>query len=118
MRSVNVQARSDRASLVTALVSLTAVNRRPTTRHFLEGLSGDELRYIAAYLGARILDPTLNPVASRDLTAECIERFQRAAACRASHRNIEHKMIVLLEYLTMSELKTAPNAFAAGRGSA
>ncbi len=76
------------------------------------------MRYIAAYLGARILDPTLSPAASRNLTAECIERFQRAAACRAPHRNVEHKMILLLEYLTMSELKTAPHAFAAGRGSA
>lgn len=126
LSKAQVRSRNDRASLINALCSLTAISRKRTTRDFLEGLSRDELGYIANYLGARVLDPRLAPAKNRAVAAERIQRFQRASTslgCEAPWDSIpaldsSHKMIILLEYLTLSELRTSPKAFATARGAA
>ena len=107
--------------------------RRDTTRRFLEGLSTDELEYIAEYLGCRLLDPQSEAVHwDRNGLAVDVERFQfsrrthRAALASAAGgtqvavRNgadVAHKMILLLEYLSLSELGEGPVAWS-GQGSA
>ena len=96
-------------------------------RRFLEGLSTDELEYIAEYLGCRLLDPPVDALHSdRDGLAVDVERFQfsrrghPAAIARTmggtqvavrSGADVAHKMILLLEYLTMSELGKRPVAW-------
>ena len=69
--------RRERASLVTAISSMSTSGRREAARRFLEGLSADELQYIAAYFGARLLEPGPNGSAqSRDEMAHQIERYE------------------------------------------
>ena len=114
MRPVPAQTIRDRHSLVTALTALTAPPRRTCARSFLEGLSRDELSYIADFLGARTLDPTLRSCADRQLTARCIEKFHQAAA--QTSPDSSHKMILLLEYLALVELH--PKSFATHGGNA
>ncbi len=114
MSQVNVTTSLDRMTLVDALSDLSRERRKPMTRSFLEGLSGDELRYIADFFGAKVLDPDLNPGATRAAAAMCVERFQQgysgdfAPACC-------HKMILLLEFLSLSCL---PGTFATRGGRA
>lgn len=107
--------------------------RRDSMQRFLEGLSTDELQYIAEYLGCRLLDPQTEAVHwDRNGLAVDVERFQfsrrppRAAIASAAGgtqvavRNgadIAHKMILLLEYLSLSELGEGPVAWS-GQGSA
>ena len=107
--------------------------RRDSTRRFLEGLSTDELEYIAEYLGCRLLDPQSEAVhCDRNDLALDVERFQFS---RCAHRpaltstaggtqvavrkgtDIAHQMILLLEYLSLSELGEGPVAWS-GQGSA
>lgn len=93
--------------------------RRSSMRRFLEGLSTDELEYIAEYLGCRLLEPQIDALHSdRNGLAVDVERFQfsrrrPAAIARTmgaapvavrSGADVAHKMILLLEYLSMSEL--------------
>ena len=96
--------------------------RRDHTRRFLEGLSTDELEYIAEYLGSRLLDPTNDLHGDRNDLAVDVERFQfsRPSRCldvrvgQIAMRNgadVAHKMILLLEYLSLSELGEGPVAW-------
>jgi hypothetical protein len=107
--------------------------RRDSMRRFLEGLSTDELEYIAEYLGCRLLDPQSEAVhCDRNGLAVDVERFQfsrrahRAALASTaggtqvavrSGADVAHKMILLLEYLSLSELGEGPVAWS-GQGSA
>lgn len=106
--------------------------RRDSMRRFLEGLSTDELQYIAEYLGCRLLDPQTEAIhCDRNGLAVDVERFQfsrrprRAAIAAAggtqvavrNGADIAHKMILLLEYLSLSELGEGPVAWS-GQGSA
>lgn len=105
-----------------------AVNaRRDSMRRFLEGLSTDELEYIAEYIGCRVLDPHADSLHSdRNGLALDVERFQfsrhthpaaisaavgRTQVAVRSGADIAHKMILLLEYLSMSELGDGPVAW-------
>jgi hypothetical protein len=85
-------------------------------RRFLTGLSSDELQFIAAHLGFRILDPlgtrprpwTVPP--PRTVPDGC------ADAPTPAHRShdLEHKMILLLEFLGRSGMRHGlPRAAAA-----
>jgi hypothetical protein len=67
----------------------------------VEGLSSDELEFIAEFLGACLLDLAGQHCASRAQWAEVITRYQQAlAGCRSRRpADQEHKMILLLEYL-------------------
>ena len=90
-----------RSALVAALISCTDSPRKPEARRFLEGLSADELQFIAGFFGACVLDATGKPCNSRHQWAERIARYRQACAgcpvCRSADE--EHKMILLLEFL-------------------
>ncbi len=109
---------TERNTLVEALTSMSRLARRASAKEFLEGLSTDELQYIAAYFGTRTLDPAMGDrFATRGRRAREIQRYERGKAEKlpyfsTKHRSrngakraaaVSHKMIVLLEFLTVSE---------------
>jgi hypothetical protein len=96
--------------LVRALCSCVGDERRRKARRFLQGLSGDELQYIAEFIGSCILEAEEGPVCASGHLAEDVaafERSRRAARARPKGRrhtpaflpDEDHKMILLLEYL-------------------
>ena len=105
---------------------------RETTRCFLEGLSTDELQYIAAFLGACVLDPALgDPDASRDCMAKLITQYEwnrrpyrmpcvkaSSAAQLDTDTDVAHKMILLLEYLSLNRTLREPAAWSVESGTA
>jgi hypothetical protein len=107
----------ERATLVKALSTVAVTDRRRMLRRFLEGLSTEELRYIASYLGACLIESTLHTrAASRAEIAwgilqyeECrvkrddMPRWSRAGGVLPN--DLEHKMILLLEYLNSCQNK-------------
>lgn len=103
-----------RPTLVTALSAVVDKPLQPRARHFLSGLSCDELQFIAEYVGSCILDSAFVCGCSREQLAARIAAFQQArqaetAACSADQ---EHKMILLLEFLcrTGAQQFSMPNA--------
>ena len=100
-----------RSVLVAALASCTDGPFKLRARRFLDGLSRDELQFIAEYLGASILDST-EPCASRPELAKRIAEFQRCRCGepRPSSPDQDHKTILLLEFLCRSGLWKAPVA--------
>lgn len=103
-----------RIALMTALAACADQSRRFWARRFLTGLSADEMQFIAEYLGASILDPGLWAVTSqppsRAQLAERIEEFQNGrleqpgSDRHAPSPDEEHKMILLLEYLSRAAI--------------
>ena len=104
-----------RTALLTALVACADESRRLWARRFLTGLSADEMEFIADFLGASILEPARQSAVqkppSRNELAERIEEFQWTRFARSvpasdrpcrplPSRDTEHKMILLLEYLS------------------
>ena len=94
---------SERVTLVKALSVVSLTDRR-MARRFLEGLSTEELRYIASYLGACMLESAFrSETMSRDQMAGDILQYE---CCRRAYfgccdaGDVEHKMILLLEYLS------------------
>lgn len=79
-----------RSVLVTALLACSDSSLKIKARRFLQGLSSDELQFIAEYLGACILEST----------APC----QGSAGYCPETPDQDHKMILLLEYLRRSGL--------------
>jgi hypothetical protein len=76
-------------------------------------LSADEMQFIADFLGASILDPAAAPrCLSRAELARSIERFALSVSPHAGSADAEHKMILLLEYLSRCAL---PSMAAAAR---
>lgn len=104
---------AERVSLVRALSTVALTERRRTARRFLQGLSTVELRYIASYLGACLLESALHsrPASSRDQMAwdilqyECCRRGSPLE--RGCGDDTEHKMILLLEYLSCCQCAEA-----------
>lgn len=120
---------TEKFALVEALACMTNFDRRETARRFLEGLSTDELQYIAAFLGARLLDPALGiSEASRDCLARLIAQYEwnrrpyRMAKSddesNAAHPDVAHKMILLLEYLSIGRAAHQPTAWTVESGTA
>jgi hypothetical protein len=103
---------------MTALVACADQSRRLWARRFLTGLSADEMQFIAEFLGASILDPGLGAAtpgqSSRADLAERIEEFrcsrleQPWSRPQAPSADEEHKMILLLEYLSRAALPHIP----------
>ncbi len=98
-----------RTTLVTALSECVEERRRRLARRFLQGLSADELQYIAEFLGSCILESSSPPASSRCQVAEGITHFERCRGARPSAASgpaddQDHKMILLLEYLCRSGL--------------
>jgi hypothetical protein len=89
-----------RSTLVRALVSCADNPHRTRARRFVQGLSADELQFIAGFMGACLLD-SAHHCLSRAQWAERIARYQQASAgCHPSRSaDLEHKMILLLEFL-------------------
>ena len=103
-QELHVPVASERASLVNALSDVALTERRRSARRFLQGLSNDELRYIASYLGACLLESAFhshpvsrNQMAGEILHYECCRSIGRPGSF---HGDAEHKMILLLEYLS------------------
>jgi hypothetical protein len=102
----------ERVSLVRAISTVALTERRRPARRFLQGLSTDELRYIASYLGACLLESELHSGATSRhqiawdiLQYECCRRGFPVAL--AGDEDAEHKMILLLEYLSCSRCAAA-----------
>jgi hypothetical protein len=74
-----------RRALVAALAARAESCSRPGVRRFLRGLSCDELQFIAAFLGACILESTEQPAS--------------ALFADRSSEDRELKLILLVEYL-------------------
>jgi len=73
-----------RSTLVAALVSCADSPHRATARRFVQGLSSDELQFIAGFLGACVLETSRNTCVSRAQWADRIARYQQASAgCHA-----------------------------------
>jgi len=96
---------------------MSTAGREQAARRFLEGLSTGELRYIAAYLGTRVVDPDLPPPSqNRTQIAQSIERYEGAkkgprpktvgSDTRCNGSKVTHRMMVLLEYLSACSLDT------------
>ena len=94
-----------RNSMVAALVACADQPLKSEARRFLDGLSSDELQFIAGFLGSCMLESPVGCARTRAELAERIARFQRPRADRAQNAgwvrstDQEHKMILLLEYL-------------------
>ena len=103
----------ERVTLVNAISSLTGADRRQGARRFLEGLSGDELEYIAEYFGARLIEsyPTC-PRLTRDEIALCVQRYDRAVAGPSTGGCRAHGMMILLEYLSVNHAPQIETALA------
>lgn len=89
-----------RSALVTALLACSdnTLRRKTKARRFLQGLSSDELQFIAEYLGSRILEST---GARQGTPDQLMGEFQNFSYT-PSLADQEHKMILLLEYLRRS----------------
>jgi hypothetical protein len=79
-----------RSALVTALLACSDNSLKTRARRFLQGLSSDELQFIAEYLGGCILETA---GARQGSTGYCPETPDQ-----------DHKMILLMEYLRRSGL--------------
>jgi hypothetical protein len=83
-----------------------AGGQKSKARRFLQGLSADELQYIAEFLGSCILEHSEPTAFSRKQLADGIAEFERCRAGRPRRarpgalNDQEHKMILLLEYLS------------------
>jgi len=113
----------ERATLVKALLTVAVTDRRKPARRFLEGLCTSELRYIASYFGACLLESALQsrPV-SRGQMAWEIQQYECCRmmgsgwqsggnGCRKQavllSEDSQHKMILLLEYLSSCQCGAA-----------
>jgi hypothetical protein len=76
-----------RRTMVAALTSCACEKARSRLRRFLAGLSADELEFLAGFQGARILERCSGPSDPPDY------------ACCAPPADLDHKMLVLREYL-------------------
>lgn len=96
-----------KSDLVSALGAFVADPQRREANRFLRGLSTDELRYIAEFLGCCILESQTRSSCDRAQLAEGIKQFEAARYCsrrRSTQADQEHKMILLLEYLCRTGL--------------
>jgi len=95
---------AQRQDLVAALVACAKAPLRSRARRFVDGLSADELQFIAEYLGACILEYGRCCCLSRAEIAERIAAFQCA---RRSIGDGDHKSILLLEFLCRTGVASA-----------
>ena len=94
-----------RTALVAALSACAEERLQRKARRFLQGLSCDELQYIAEFLGSCVLESSGRTQCRRPL-ADGITQFARSRPAPAGCLNDqEHKMILLLEYLRRCKLR-------------
>jgi hypothetical protein len=87
-------------SLQSALLSYVESPRRTSARRFLDGLSLDELEYIASFLGACVLECHETCRCTREQLLEWVRQF--AAARRGPD---EYKALLLYEFFCRSSLR-------------
>jgi hypothetical protein len=105
---------AQRQDLVAALVACAEGPCRAQARRFVNGLSADEMQFIAEFLGSCILESTRSGRNSRAELAARICAFQQARR-RASAAAQDEKSIVLLEYLCRSVVQQTPDSACAGQ---
>jgi len=93
---------------VAALVSCAEGSQQPGVLRFLMGLSSDELEFLAAFMGASILEAAEACPCSRAQLAERIAELQSSSYAVRPTPDQDHKMILLLEFLCRSGLRRAP----------
>ena len=98
-----------RIALLAALVSCAEGPLQSKTRRFLTGLSCDELQFLAEFLGASIIASDGQCRCSRAQLAERVAEFQKARSPGHS-ADQDHKMILLLEFLSRSGVQQIPVA--------
>ena len=112
------RSRGLRAALISAITACAEERLRKKAQWFLQGLSSDELEYIAEYLGACVLELCGQEACSRRQAADGIAHFDRwRSGSDGSLSDHEHKMIVLLEYLCRCKLTRYSLVTRAGRTS-
>ncbi len=84
-----------RTTLVAALAACAESEVRAKARRFLSGLSSDELQFIAEYFGSCILQ-----------SVEELPCCRPAPRRRLDSPDLDHKMIVLAEYLRQTGAAT------------
>lgn len=84
-----------RNALVTALIACSDSSLRAKAKRFLQGLSSDELQFIAEYLGACILE-------SRQPCRGYQGLLMTENGYRPATPDHDHKIILLHEYLRCS----------------
>ena len=91
-------------TLVAALASCAKEPFRTQTLRFLQGLSSDELLFLVDFVGSSLVESFWPCRYTRAELAERIAAFQemRRASCAAPDQ--DHKMILLLEFLSLSGL--------------
>jgi hypothetical protein len=102
---------AQRQDLVAALVACAEGPCRAKARRFVNGLSADEMQFIAEFLGSCILESTRSRRNSRAELAARICAFQQARRRAAQ----DEKSIVLLEYLCRSVVQQTPGGARAGQ---
>src|ERR1700722_19165076 len=72
-----------RAALISAITACAEERLQKKARWFLQGLSNDELQYIAEFLGACVLESSRQEACSRRQLADDIAQFDllRSAPC-------------------------------------
>lgn len=88
--------------LVSALSACAAERRQGRARRFLEGLSADELQYIAGCVGAFMLERAAGGEDARwQIVARMagMERLRHRRLAAEAVEDLDHKMILVLEYL-------------------
>ena len=103
---------------VAALVSCAEGPQQPGVRRFLMGLSSDELEFLAAFMGASILEAAEDCPCSRAQLAQRIAELQSSLCAARPTPDQDHKMILLLEFLCRSGLRRAPVAVRARHAGA
>jgi len=107
-----------RRTLVAALVSCSDRPQRGKARKFLGGLSCDELKFLAEYLGCCILEAAETCPCSRSQVARRVAEFQYLRQEHAPFsEDEEHKLILLLEFLCLSGLGRFAVRVRAGQAS-
>ncbi|MBI1788850.1 MAG: hypothetical protein HYR60_15025 [Acidobacteria bacterium] len=104
---------SARAELVTSLSAMVCATHKRAARRFLQGLSSDELRYIAEFMGSCLLEGEHPCLCSRTQLAEAIQRFDGTRPGGNGDR--AHKMVLLFEYLCRSAPEPVAVAVRAAR---
>ena len=105
-----------RSILVAALVACADRGLKSQVRGFLQGLSCDELQYIAGFLGASILESSQTCRHSRAELVGRVAEFQRSGrSCAAHAADRDHKMILLLEYLCRATPREFPITVSVGK---
>jgi hypothetical protein len=91
-----------RSALVTALLACSDSSLRVKARRFLQGLSSDELQFIAEYLGACILESN----------GTCHSSMPKTSTWHSSATSADGdlKMILVREYLRRSGQPAALNS--------